>query len=148
MGTGMTVPPITEANEHATSVAVFLEARLHEYNVEATGYADGADLCFTITDDDGTIVAGVAGDTWGGCCVIKQLWVGERYRGRGYGRALVSIAEDEARRRRCRRLVVSTHTFQAPGFYERLGYHRIARVEGHPEGHATVVFAKSLADNG
>ena len=139
-------PHITEKIEEVRSVAAFLEDRLHEFNVLATGYADGTDLCFTIAGDGGRIVAGIAGDTWGGCCHVRQLWVGEPHRGRGYGRALMKAAEDAARLRRCRRVVVSTHTFQSPGFYERLGYRQLARVEGQPEGHAKLIFGKPLTD--
>jgi hypothetical protein len=36
------------------------------------------------------------------------------------------------------------HSFQAPVFYERLGYKARAVLEDHPVGHASVVFAKRL----
>ena len=143
----MAVPQIAEASENAREIAAFLEDRLYEFNVRATGCDDGADLCFTIADDRGELVAGIAGDTWGRCCAIKQLWVAESHRGRGYGRALIQAAEDEARHRRCLRVIVSSHSFQAPGFYERLGYRQIARVEDEPTGHARLILAKQLLDD-
>ena len=52
--------------------------------------------------------------------------------------------EAEARRRGCEQVILSTHTFQAPAFYERLGYEKLAVIRGRPKGHADVIFAKCL----
>jgi hypothetical protein len=41
-------------------------------------------------------------------------------------------------------MVVSTHSFQAPGFYEQRGYVERGRVEGYPQGHAHLHLAKEL----
>jgi hypothetical protein len=44
-------------------------------------------------------------------------------------------------------VVVSSFTFQAPGFYERCGYVETGRVEGLPvEGAADVQLRKRLVD--
>jgi len=44
----------------------FLEDRLYEFNVEATGQADGRGLGVFVRDEGGGIVAAAAGHTWGG----------------------------------------------------------------------------------
>jgi hypothetical protein len=41
-------------------------------------------------------------------------------------------------------VVLTTHSFQAPEFYERLGYERKYAIEGRPRGHANIVFVKLL----
>ncbi len=41
-------------------------------------------------------------------------------------------------------MFLSTHSFQAPAFYERLGYKQQAIVRDHPVGHASLYFAKEL----
>ncbi|MGW0612122.1 hypothetical protein [Streptomyces sp. NPDC002788] len=41
-------------------------------------------------------------------------------------------------------MIVSTHGFQAPGFYPRLGYRERGRVEGVPGGHEDACFHKRL----
>lgn len=75
--------------------------------------------------------------------------VHEQYRGRGLGTLLLPVAESEALARGCVRLVLASHDFQAPGFYERLGYERKYAVEGRPSGHASIIYAKVLrAENG
>jgi hypothetical protein len=46
--------------------------------------------------------------------------------------------------KRCSVVFLATHNFQAPAFYERMGYKLQAVVEDHPMGHSSMVFAKRL----
>jgi GNAT superfamily N-acetyltransferase len=62
--------------------------------------------------------------------------VREDRRGGGLGSALVRAAIDAARTRGCRYLFLSTHSFQARGFYERLGFITLATIADKPLGHA------------
>ena len=94
-----------------------------------------------------SIIAGINGHTWGGCCEITHVWVHERYRGQGLGRALLHAAESEAVRRGCEQVVLLTHSFQAPRFYEHLGYDRKYEIEGRPRGYADIVYVKRLEGN-
>lgn len=58
---------------------------------------------------------------------------------------MLSRAEDVARERGCRQLLVSSFTFQAPEFYRRHGYVEIGRSPDLPvEGEADVHFLKVL----
>jgi hypothetical protein len=41
-------------------------------------------------------------------------------------------------------MIVSSHTFQAPGFYRRHGYVEYASTEDSPRGHADIHFVKRL----
>jgi len=87
-----------------------------------------------------------AGYTWAGISELRQMWVDEAYRGRGYGRALLNVFVTEARNRGVRRIWVSSYDFQAPEMYERAGFKRMAELEGWPEGHTNVVLCKTLSD--
>jgi ribosomal protein S18 acetylase RimI-like enzyme len=60
------------------------------------------------------------------------------------GRALLRATEAEAVRRGCTQVVLWTHSFQAPAFYEQLGYARQATVPHYPNGHAQYLYLKSL----
>jgi GNAT superfamily N-acetyltransferase len=126
----------------------FLEERIYEFNANATGYHDARLLAGRICDEAGTVVAGFSGYTWGGCCELANVWVDQRRRGQGLGTRLLRRAEDEARARGCRRIVLATHTFQAPGFYERMGYQRKYAIEGRPHGFEDVIYVKVLDDQG
>jgi ribosomal protein S18 acetylase RimI-like enzyme len=121
-----------------------LRERLLEYNFATTGHRDGRSLSCFVRDDDGVMVAGIDGFTWGGYAKVDLLWVDERQRGRGLGSALLDAAEGEARRRGCRVVRVDTHSFQAPDFYRRRGFETIGEVAGTPEGHAEHFFVKRL----
>lgn len=122
----------------------FLEEQIYQFNAGATAIHDGCLLNASINDEAGRIVAGLTGHTWGGCCVITRLWVDASVRGTGIGTSLMEAAEREAIRRRCQQIMLSTHSFQAPSFYERLGFRRLAVIPNYPQGHEDVIYVKAL----
>jgi GNAT superfamily N-acetyltransferase len=121
-----------------------LEAEINAFNVAATGYADAGLLCVAAREDGGELCGGLSGWTWGGCGYVEFLWVREDHRGSGLGTRLVAAAEDEARRRGCGQLALSTHSFQAPGFYARRGYAECGRTSSYPRGFDQIHLVKQL----
>jgi ribosomal protein S18 acetylase RimI-like enzyme len=75
---------------------------------------------------------------------VKILWVHERRRGEGLGTRLMTEAEAEARRRGAAQIVLSTHDFQAPEFYRRLGFEPVGHIENYPVGHRSIFLRKLL----
>ena len=132
------------ASEDVERLEAFLAERIYEFNAQAIDRFDAKSLGAAIRDVQGKIVGAISGYTWAGCCQITHLWVSVGQRGRGLGRKLLSGAEAEATRRDCRIIQLSTHSFQAPGFYERLGYMRQAVVTDHPVGHTNIFYVKAL----
>src|SRR5215471_13287721 len=57
-----------------------------------------------------------------GWLVIRHLWVRDDLRRRGVGRGLMALAEARAVERGCHSAWLDTFSFQARGFYEKLGY--------------------------
>jgi GNAT superfamily N-acetyltransferase len=131
-------------NEASRELESQLEERIYQFNATATGYFDAELLGGSILDDEGTLVAGFSGYTWGACCELSYLWTEAGHRGRGLGTELLRCAEAEARRRGCRQILVSTHDFQAPGFYEARGYERKFALEDCPAGHRSIYYGKRL----
>lgn len=121
-----------------------LEAEINAFNVAATGYADGAVLNIAARGDGGQLCGGLSGWTWGGCGFIEFLWVRGDHRGSGLGARLLAAAEQEARRRGCGQVAVSTHSFQAPGFYARFGYHECGGTPACPRGYDQIHLVKQL----
>jgi ribosomal protein S18 acetylase RimI-like enzyme len=122
-----------------------LDAELSEYNLATSGVHVRSQFTVKIQDDAGELVAGLSGWTWGTCAGISLVWVREDRRARGAGGRLLAAAERVARERGCHQLVVSSFTFQAPGFYERHGFVETGRIEGLPiEGAADVHLVKRL----
>ncbi|MER7476538.1 GNAT family N-acetyltransferase [Streptomyces sp. NPDC126510] len=125
-----------------------LEQRLDdELTAFNTAAADGAvtePLSVSVTDDSGDLVGGLTAWTWGTLCSVDMLWVREDQRHSGWGGRLMRAAQDEAVRRGCTDMIVSTYSFQAPAFYPRLGFMERARIPGVPGGHEDVYFHKRL----
>ena len=122
----------------------FLDDRIYEFNASRSGISDARLLSILVRDDGGSIIAGLYGWTWGRCCEIKILWVHEQHRGRAMGTRLMGAAEAEARLRGATQLVLSTHSFQAPGFYHRLGFETVGQIDNYPVGHQSIFMRKSL----
>ena len=139
----MTHDPITVTGDD-DGLAIELSDRINAFNVEATGFDDGRWLRAAQRGPDGSLEAGLAGWTWGGCGYIEYLWVRDDLRGTGVGSRLLEAAEAEATARGCAQIVVSSHSFQAPGFYVRHGYREYGRIEGYPQGYAEVHLVKDL----
>jgi ribosomal protein S18 acetylase RimI-like enzyme len=140
----MTPSPIEFSQSQSDEIEAFLAERIYEFNVNATGFFDGEEFAAAIRDTNGGIIAGASGHTWGGCCQLSQLWVHESARKQGLGKSLMLAVEAHAVTRKCTRIVLSSHSFQAPDFYRRLGYVEQARIAAYPTGHADIHFAKVL----
>jgi predicted acetyltransferase/GNAT superfamily N-acetyltransferase len=90
------------------------------------------------------IIGGLYGSTFFSHLWVDLLFVPESMRGAGIGRKL--MAEAEAVRRGCRAAVLDTFSFQARGFYERLGYCVFGRLDDCPPGHSRFYLTKRLAE--
>jgi ribosomal protein S18 acetylase RimI-like enzyme len=137
------VPPIDENPSDAD--VRFLDDEIDRYNVEKTGITDGRIISVLIRDDRAGIIAGLYGWTWGGTCEVRYLWVREGFRERGYGKALMAAAEHEATVRGCDQIVLDTHSFQAPRFYQQLGFEIIGSHPDYPRGHQKYYLRKRLS---
>lgn len=96
-------------------------------------------------EDRGPVIGGLMGATAWSHLRIEALFVPELMRGSGAGARIIAMAEDEARRRGCIGAWLDTYSFQARGFYERLGYSVLGEIENYPPGHTRYFMKKSLA---
>ncbi len=130
--------------EADTGLRERLDEEISAFNAARSGHDDGRLLSIAVRGDTGDLCAGAYGWTWGGCGYIELLWVRDDERGRGLGAALLAAAEAEIQRRGCDRVALSTHSFQAPGFYARLGYQECGRTPGYPHGYDDIHLLKQL----
>ncbi|WP_108649374.1 GNAT family N-acetyltransferase [Dongshaea marina] len=79
-------------------------------------------LRVTLRDEKGVLLGGLVAETWWGGLDIQYLWVNPEYHKQGLGTKLMRMAEEEARKRGCHMAYVDTLSFQAIGFYQKLGY--------------------------
>ena len=123
----------------------FLEERLYDFNTQTTGITDGELFGFFIRAANGSPVGGVYGWTWGGTCYVRYLFVPEEMRRQGQGTRLMCAVEAEAKARNCQQIMLETFDFQAPGFYQKLGFDVIGGVADYPRGHRYLTLIKRLA---
>jgi GNAT superfamily N-acetyltransferase len=123
----------------------FLEEQINEFNFVTTGIHDARLLVILLRESDGRIYAGLSGHTWGGSAEVRFLWVEEARRHTGLGSLMLRAAEREVRARGCTKIVLSTHSFQAPDFYRAHGYDVVGECSDIPRGHSHILLAKSLA---
>ncbi|HEX7170914.1 MAG TPA: GNAT family N-acetyltransferase [Rubrobacter sp.] len=140
----MTKPRIVSEPRAESADAAFVRESLALYNVAATGDSYYSPLAIFLKDERGAVLGGALGHVWGGWLDLDTLWVSELVRGQGYGAKLLTAAEDEARAQGCHGVYLTTFGFQAPTFYERLGYEVVADIPDYPKGHSHHVLKKSL----
>jgi len=117
---------------------------LDNYNVAVTGFREYSSVNLFLRDAGDEVVGGLLAWIWGGILYVRVLWVSDALRGRGFGRRLMELAEGRAAERGCRHVFLDTFSFQAPGFYEKLGYRTYAKAENWPVGHAHHFLRKDL----
>ncbi len=122
----------------------FLEDGLIAFNIDKTGINDGDWLAVFIRGEDDAPRGGAFGWSWGGTCYVRYLFLAGELRGQGSGTRLMQAVEAEARARGCHQIMLDTHDFQAPEFYQKLGFEIVHRVEGYPRGHQYLTLLKRL----
>lgn len=83
-------------------------------------------------NDQGELIGGIAGKTFGYWFLLEYLWVDSDYRGQGIGKQLLRDAEAEAMQRHCRFVLLDTLDFQAAPFYRQLGYQQVWSQQDYP----------------
>lgn len=91
-------------------------------------------LDILIRNEAGEIQGGLISSTYWGWLEVNILWVAEGLRRHGHGRALLRMAEAEARARNCSHVMLTTYSFQARGFYEKEGYRVVGEMADYPPG--------------
>ena len=120
---------------------------LSAYNFDKAGYRDHRPLAILARDPGtGEVVGGLLGRTSFGLLYVERFFLPEKLRKRGLGTRILKAAEEEGRRRGCSRALLTTLSFQAPGFYERVGWEVLARIDCNPPGHTRFLMTKALAN--
>ena len=121
-----------------------IHAMLKLYNLNNREKAGNIPLGIYYEDENGQKLAGLTGETFGNWLCIKYLFVSESLRNQGIGKKMVISAENEARNRGCKYVFVDTFSFQAPAFYEKLGYKCVFSLTNYPYTEARYYYIKEL----
>lgn len=134
------VVPDQPAAEHRDAVV----AMLTDFNARSGFPVDMKPVAVLLKDDQGRTIGGLWGKTSFGWLYVEFLVVPERLRGHSYGSMLMDEAERIARERGCAGSWLTTFTFQARGFYEKLGYELFGELDKSPGENVRFFLRKRL----
>lgn len=123
-----------------------LEKGLDQFNFTITDNDNAQKLAILLRDNNKQVVGGLFGWTYYNWLEVKYLWIKDGLRGKGYGSKLVLAAEKAAIQRGCDSAFLDTFSFQAPNFYQKLGYSIFAVLEDFPSQHQRYFLKKSLTE--
>ncbi|EGU44319.1 histone acetyltransferase HPA2 [Vibrio ichthyoenteri ATCC 700023] len=101
---------------------------------------------WTVQDDEGNLIAALTADVLWEWLYIDELWVDESCRGTGMGKQLMAQAEAYARAQHLSGLWLWTQSWQAPAFYQSLGFEEFTRMDNFPTGYSRIGLRKTLTE--
>ncbi|ASJ41083.1 GNAT family N-acetyltransferase [Vibrio vulnificus] len=100
---------------------------------------------WTVEDEHGNLIAALTANLLWDWLYIDELWVDEACRGSGMGKKLMAQAEEYAKQHSLSGLWLWTQSWQAPQFYQSLGFEEFTRFDDFPAGHSRIGLRKPLA---
>lgn len=119
-----------------------LRAALRAFNQSVTGDSNYHQLYITAKNENDELIAGVYGKIAWQWLYIDLLWVHPEHRELGLGKQLMQRIEKQANQRSVFAYYVSTASFQAPVFYQKLGYQICGEIKDLPPGFTTYYLKK------
>lgn len=116
------------------------------YNKVQAGDNQFQRLCYVLQDKNDEILGGVLCEVYWEWLYIDLLWVKEELRGNGYGRQLMETVEKKAKESGAKNAYLDTFSFQAPEFYEKLGYQVFGELKDFPPGQDRFYMRKDLSN--
>lgn len=108
--------------DHSASLAELAKLKIAEFNALHWDASLRQPLGLKKLNSQDELIAVLTGRTFGNWFYLESLWLAETCRKQGIGRAMLTEAEQIARQRGCRYVLLDTLNFQAKPFYQRLGY--------------------------
>lgn len=134
-----------QVEQHPTDeVRAAILGRLADFNSRHGYPADLGLVAVVLRSRSGEIIGGLWGKTVYDWLFVEYLIVPDELRGFKIGAKLMESAEDLALERGCVGAWLTTFSFQARGFYEKLGYAVFAELENSPRDNARIFMRKRL----
>lgn len=141
----MQEPILSLTDDPDPTIREQIGAVLVSHNESQIGPYERRSLSVVIRDArTNAVIGGLAGRTALGLLFIDLFALPTNLRGLGLGGRVLSMAEEEGRKRGCRAVLLNTANFQAPDFYKRHGYRIFGEIEGRP-GIKRIFLTKDLA---
>jgi GNAT superfamily N-acetyltransferase len=140
------IPKMTLTDSPDDPTLETISRLLSKFNERSSGCAnDYRPLTIALSDPETQeTVGGLVGWTSFSYLHVNLLYLPDTLRGAGLGSQVMALAEEEAIRRGCHGAWLDTFSFQARGFYERLGYTVFGAIADFPPGHSRYFLKKDL----
>jgi ribosomal protein S18 acetylase RimI-like enzyme len=122
----------------------YLDKKISDFNWANWEVSKRLPLAVQLKNDQGVIIAGAAGRTFGNWLQLSTLWVSDELRGQNIGSKILAEMEASAKKRGCIKCLLDTLNFQAMPFYEKHGYKTQWVQEGYPETGCKYFMVKTL----
>ena len=117
---------------------------LDDYNRGFLGDTGYARITLFVRNGAGEVRAGLDGTAYAKWLFVSLLWVHADLRRGGIGSGLLAEAERRAAELGCHSAWLDTFSFQAPEFYQKLGYVPFGAID-LPPGHQRIFLQKPLS---
>jgi len=114
------------------------------FNEAQAGPRNSKEFVFSVHSQTGEFVGGLLGFTHWNHFFVSAVFVDQRFRREGIGRELLRRAEALALEQGCDVIYLDTFDYQAPGFYEKLGFKVFGKLEDYPPGHQRFYLMKRI----
>lgn len=99
---------------------------------------------FWLLDETKSMVGGIAAQQVGSILQINYFWLPEVYRGQAWGSQLYYQLEAYASKYALQSICLDTYSFQAPKFYQGLGFHEVGRFQNYPLNGIDKIFMQKV----
>jgi GNAT superfamily N-acetyltransferase len=110
-----------QVEDASEDVVTVIGNGLRRYNESQRETFGRSEFVVTVRNASNLVVGGARCLTGEAMLFVQWLWIDDAARG-GTSRDVMAIAEEEGKRRGCLKVYLDTFSFQARGFYEKLGY--------------------------
>jgi GNAT superfamily N-acetyltransferase len=128
-----------------SELIAFLDEKIAEFNWARWEVSERKAIAVKLNDENGLVIAGAAGRTFGDWLMINTLWVCETLRGQQVGSKILHQIEQAALARGCDKALLDTLNFQAMPFYEKHGYQVQWTQQGYPKTGCKYYMVKQLS---
>lgn len=122
----------------------FLDKQIADFNWANWEVSERLPLAVQLKNEQGEVIAGAAGRTFGDWLLINTLWVSEDLRGQDVGSKILIALETAGKNRGCVKCLLDTLDFQAMPFYQKYGYETQWIQQGYPKTGCKYFMVKEL----
>jgi len=114
------------------------------FNESQAGPRNLREFAFYVQSETNDLLGGLLAHTHFNHLFVSAIFVAQRFRRHGIGRELMRRAEALALEQGCDAIYLDTFDYQAPGFYEKLGFKVFGKLENYPPPHQRFYLVKRI----